>query len=283
MKRIEFIAPVESMRGNLSGGQNLVYNPDDVKAYYAAQGKQFAKNYATRYIGAKRSASGMKLFQVRTKSATVIDSSALMTMAVLSGVAIIKSWLMKNEATAWGALDRMAEIKVLQNEAKSKAAYHFEILGAGLRAKSNFITYPAVHNGSEHINAITIVNPFGDGIQSGTQLLPLLTAAELLKFGPQLMRNYVIYSIVGNRAIAPKIDGQGNRYHFNDITAGAGLSRFNTLGLTISNTKVQFGGENVVYALSEPVGDEENVYEDDNFDQSPVVKGGVYIYQLETV
>lgn len=39
MKRIEFIAPVEAMRGNLSGKQDLLYVENDNKAYEGPVGQ----------------------------------------------------------------------------------------------------------------------------------------------------------------------------------------------------------------------------------------------------
>lgn len=92
MKRIEFIAPVESMRGNLSGRQSLEYAKNNNPAYEAPNGVQYARNYQPRFIGAKR-ADGLKYFSVRTKTATNLKASTRLQMAVLGVTAAIKSAL----------------------------------------------------------------------------------------------------------------------------------------------------------------------------------------------
>lgn len=89
MKRIEFIAPVESMRGNLGSKQDLRYAEDDNKAYEAPDGRQYARNYQTRYIGAKRASDGLKIFQVKTKAATNLSALTRKNMAVLGGTGAI--------------------------------------------------------------------------------------------------------------------------------------------------------------------------------------------------
>lgn len=87
MKKIEFIAPVASMRGNLSGGQTLQYAENNNPAFIAPEGRQYAKNYQPRFIGAKRSKDGYTYFATKTKSATLINAESLERMALLGGAA----------------------------------------------------------------------------------------------------------------------------------------------------------------------------------------------------
>lgn len=89
MKRIEFIAPVEAMRGNLSGKQKLEYPTQDNAAYAAPDGKQYARNYQPRFIGAKRQSDGLKTFSVRTKSATTLTAKSRKAMAILGAAGAI--------------------------------------------------------------------------------------------------------------------------------------------------------------------------------------------------
>lgn len=99
MKRIEFISPVEAMRGNLSGKQNLVYAENDNKAYEAPVGRQnYARNYQPRFIGAKVAKSGKKYFTVKTKACTNLTTKAKMHMAVFGGAAAIVGAIMNNVA-----------------------------------------------------------------------------------------------------------------------------------------------------------------------------------------
>lgn len=85
MKRIEFIAPVEAMRGNLSGSQKLQYAKNNNPAWDAPEGEQAARNYTPRYVGAKRSKDGLKYFGVRKSSVTKISVKSREIMALLAG------------------------------------------------------------------------------------------------------------------------------------------------------------------------------------------------------
>ena len=90
-KRIEFIAPVEAMRGNLSGKQELLYAKNDNPAFEAPDGKQYARNYQPRFIGAKRSSTGLKYFAVRTKNAVNNTLQSKTTQACLGAASAIAS------------------------------------------------------------------------------------------------------------------------------------------------------------------------------------------------
>ena len=98
------IAPFDVLTGNLSGRQDLVYGQNDSKAYEAENGKQGAKNYKPRFIGAKR-ADGKSYFSVRMKSTTVLTSSTRRTMAVVGVTAAIRSALVRNHPTLWGTIN----------------------------------------------------------------------------------------------------------------------------------------------------------------------------------
>lgn len=97
-KRIEFIAPVEAMRGNLSGRQDLLYAENDNKAYYGPVGSvNYARNYTTRFIGAKRASDGRKYFSVKTKTANHLTPAAKYAMALLGGTGAIVASIMRNK------------------------------------------------------------------------------------------------------------------------------------------------------------------------------------------
>lgn len=88
MKKIEFIAPVEAMRGNLSGNQELTYGENQKSAYEQEVGKTTAANaYSPRFVGAKRSRDGQKYFQVRTKTSVGLTTKSKHAMALLAGSA----------------------------------------------------------------------------------------------------------------------------------------------------------------------------------------------------
>lgn len=114
MKRIEFIAPVESMRGNLSGEQNLLYADNNNPAYEAPDGVQYARNYQPRFIGAKVSKNGLKYFTLKTKSATKLDAQSRLTMGTLAAVAAIRSALMKDHASDYAQIVANLAVEVAQ-------------------------------------------------------------------------------------------------------------------------------------------------------------------------
>lgn len=106
MKRIEFIAPVESMRGNLSGSQSLEYADNNNHAYDAPNGVQYARNYQPRFIGAKRGSDNLKYFAVRTKTATNLKASTRRAMAVVGVTAAIRSALMSAHAADYAKMQQ---------------------------------------------------------------------------------------------------------------------------------------------------------------------------------
>ena len=99
-KRIEFIAPVEAMRGNLSGRQVLEYQLNNNPAFEAPAGStSYARNYTTRFIGAKRISDGLKYFSVKTKTATTLTPAALQAMALLGGAGAIYAAIVRNKTS----------------------------------------------------------------------------------------------------------------------------------------------------------------------------------------
>lgn len=99
MKRIEFIAPVEAMRGNLSGKQEgLLYPAANNRAYESPLGSvNYAKNYRPSFVGAKRAKDGLKYFAVRTKSAIHLTAKSKRQMAILGGAGACYAAILGNE------------------------------------------------------------------------------------------------------------------------------------------------------------------------------------------
>lgn len=97
MRRIEFVAPVEAMRGNLSGKQNLIYPTKDNSAWQAPSGvRSYARNYGTRYIGSKRAADGRKIFSVKQRSAVTNSPAQRMAQALMGATKPIVDFIMNN-------------------------------------------------------------------------------------------------------------------------------------------------------------------------------------------
>ena len=139
MRRIEFLAPVEAMRGNLSGSQKLTYPTQDNSAWEAPSDKRsYATNYNTRYIGSKRSSDGLKFFSVRTKSAVTMSPAMRMGMALLSMSRIFAN-NMKGDLTNLSQLQQL----FIDNhrEGQTFTAWLQENIRRDITLKSNDITF----------------------------------------------------------------------------------------------------------------------------------------------
>lgn len=189
MKAIEFIAPVESMRGNLSGKQDLVYAENDNKAYEApANQRNYARNYSPRFIGAKRSSDGRKYFSVKTKTATTITAASKRAMAVLGGVGAITAAILRNETYKAACKAQMA----VENEQGYGWKSLRQFLDAKIRpevtAKRADIVIAPIGG--------TFRNPWVDG---GTGIVLTIPMNTLERFWSELASDPVKFTVSGLR------------------------------------------------------------------------------------
>lgn len=92
-RKIRYIAPVESISGNLSGSQDLLY-PNNVKAWKSSQANAYAQNYTTRYVGVHRNRDGALYFAVKQRTKVVLSNTTRTAMAAFGGAASCTSWIM---------------------------------------------------------------------------------------------------------------------------------------------------------------------------------------------
>lgn len=86
MKRIEFIAPVTAMRGNISGSQVLTYSKYGQRAFdIAGDGRVSPYKYEAKYIGAKRTRNGKTFFSLKTRSTVNLGDNSRLAMAAFGG------------------------------------------------------------------------------------------------------------------------------------------------------------------------------------------------------
>lgn len=118
MRRIQFLAPVESMRGNLSGEQNLLYPTQDNSAWEAPSNKRsYATNYKPRYIGSRRSATGKNYFAIKERTAVTNSDSQRRTQALLGATRSLAIAIQANPTalqviqTAFGRQTRFDTLK----------------------------------------------------------------------------------------------------------------------------------------------------------------------------
>lgn len=217
MKRIEFIAPVESMRGNLSGNQVLEYAENNNPAFEAPTGVQYARNYQPRFIGAKRSATGKKYFQIKTKSATKVNAGSKLKMALLGGTGAVRAAILGN-ATYRALLETIyAAAKAAgQTSAKTIQKFAYDVIYEALLSKSVMISFYG-----SGASALNIQNPWVYTTQMGGQSITIKNYI-LVKFWPQLANNPLVFTIDGLKGVA----------HSGDTWQNVISRRYNVLGVT---------------------------------------------------
>lgn len=179
MKRIEFIAPVESMRGNLSGNQDLTYAENDNKAYYAPLGKQYARNYQPRFIGAKRASDNLKYFTVRTKSAVNITLQSLKRMACMGAAGLMVALVLRDK----NAIPYQRLLEVWEHlDPSNRVSFRkmlFSVFYTGVERKLDIIIFPG---------QVYFLNPFStrQNVPENTMTLEIGNDA-IFKFAKQLV------------------------------------------------------------------------------------------------
>lgn len=176
-KRIEFIAPVESMRGSFSPKQRLLYAENNNPAFDAPVGRQYARNYQPTFIGAKRAASGLKYFACKTKSATLVTPASKLKMALTGGVGAIYAAIL--EAPTMRARLEYAWKSYFKSP-KTFRAFMYVYLNDMLTRKAT-----AVQIGRDSEGTIIVVgNPWN--ASSTASYIPAISEDVLVKFWMQL-------------------------------------------------------------------------------------------------
>lgn len=197
MKRIEFIAPVESMRGSFSPKQTLLYAENNNPAFDAPVGRQYARNYSPIFIGAKRAASGLKYFAAKTKSATLISPASKLKMALLGAAGAIYAVITADKESAdFAKLYAWYEAKLAQDVKGSLRKLATDHIMSEIKLHKQSIVFttgggPAVPFG--------ILNPWYAGTQSeGYEI----SSEVIVKFWMQLAPNPIKFTVDGAEGIA---------------------------------------------------------------------------------
>ena len=234
MKRIEFIAPVEAMRGNLSGKQDLLYAENDNPAYDGPVGSvNYARNYSPRFIGAKIAKSGKKYFAVRTKTANHLTAKSKKAMALLGGTGAIVGAILAAKSGAvytglvavWTAAQALGDTRSLR---KFASDYVREMLVEHQTSRTIIVGAASV----------TIDNPWG---KFSGSLNVAISNTIRVKFWNELVLNGISFTVNGMKGVAIN-DGDA----FEDWMT----SNFNVLNLAIdANSYLRFGGAAGEYIL----------------------------------
>lgn len=226
MRKIEFIAPVEAMRGNLSGDQKLTYPTHNNAAWDAPEGKRsYATNYRPTYIGAKRAADGKTFFATKRRQAVKMSDAVRLQMAVLSVSSVIANIVSTN-------LTLIAGLEERYNQA-APAGWTFkhwlmDCIKEPLKTKRHLVFAGTI------LPPIFVKNPYINTTapSTATDISADFPADLLAKFWMQLANNPMQFKIAKTVGIA--YDGDS----FEDVIN----SSYNVLGLTSG----QAGGTNYV-------------------------------------
>lgn len=180
MARIEFIAPVEAMRGNLSGKQKLVYPTSDNKAWESPDGKQFARNYTPRYVGAKRAASGKVYFGVKARSAVNMTANMRRQQAITS-VALLYANAVMTDASGYTAAMAIwrDHIAAGYNKYTTLRGFLNAMLQEGLAAKDRVISV-GVQGVSE--TRLSVTNVYNWRQDTTGDVTPTISRVLMAKF-----------------------------------------------------------------------------------------------------
>ena len=194
MKKVFMIAPYEALSGNASGNQVLEYAENNNPAFEAPTGRNYARNYKPRYVISRRG-DGTIYFSVKTKSATKITASSKMNMALLGGIAAIKSALKTQKTTDWNTLHTIYEyIKAHGAAVGTFNEWIDPYLRRMLRYHQESVQF------SQAVGSVTITNPWNVSNAAAVTLV----YATWIKFAPQFIFNSVTSSV---GAIQFTIDG----------------------------------------------------------------------------
>ena len=225
MKRIEFIAPVEAMRGNLSGSQKLVYAQNDNPAWDAPEGKSFARNYKPRFIGAKRAATGATIFATKVRSAINNSTKVKVAQAVLGSMPMLQEGVESN-------LSINSNLYACYNASKQKAQgyslrkYFIEKIQSQLSRGAATITIMERSSGRTYTCAFA--NPY---IKPGT------SSAETIGFDSAILDKF--------------FDQLSNGFRFTIEGAGQGIAFGGWDWLNVASSNEQAYPQYNVLGLSE--------------------------------
>lgn len=237
-KRIEFTPGIEAMRGSFSPKQKLLYAEHDNPAFDAPVGRQYARNYQANFVGAKRSATGLKYFFTKTKSATLVTVASKLRMAITGAAGAIFADIQRNAATANSIYYKLQySWKNYFKSPKTFRAWCMAYLESMLTNKNASVNMGHDSQG----NIVYLHNPWYVRQRPGTAYVPQVGEELLLKFWMQLANSEnfqvpLVFSVDGIKAPAFV------NITFTDLITDTDMSTINFLGLKI----IDDGGTKIV-------------------------------------
>lgn len=223
------------MRGNLSGVQRLQYAEHNNPAFDAPEGRQYAKNYQPRFIGARRASDSLKYFTVKTKAATKINSASLLRMALLGASGALYAAAIKNASVLTQAEGVYAYYKSHGMTSDTFRKWLQDNLRMILANKMS--AFIATASSSAGTFNLTIDNPWVKS--SGAPNCPV-SSTTLVKFWMQLAVNPVLFKVDSATGIATVNDT------FGDVAAN---EYRNVLGISIKEGSGEDAGAAMIGTL----------------------------------
>lgn len=169
VKRIEYIMPIDFIRGNISGRQDLKYSGGDAYAL-PANSRVSADSYQPRMIARVmwQKRQRVKYFQVRTRTTINMSAATRLNMALMGGTGALVGSLMSDKTSAI-----YQSCLSLVPKGKTLRGFISPIIRAGLSAKNATIVIG---------NGVEIVNPWVSSATPNVQV----TQDILNKFASEL-------------------------------------------------------------------------------------------------
>ncbi len=225
MKRIEFIAPVEAMRGNLSGNQVLEYPLNGNPAFFAPSGKHYATNYQPRFIGAKRASNGLKYFSVKTKSAINKTAASTLSMAVLGAAGAMYAAIIADKSS-----ELYQKLYTIFSHGVTKDGRALSFREMVMSSLTYMLRNKEAYWEEVDVPPFYIKNPFVTGTtpSQGTVYEVTISNDVLVKFWNVLANNPILFTIDGRKGVA----------HSGDTFGSVVDSKYNVLGIVKDGTNI---------------------------------------------
>lgn len=172
------------MQGNLSGKQDLVYPTSDNKAWESPEGKQFARNYTPRYVGAMRAASGKVYFSVKARSAVNMTANVRRQQAITSVALLYANAVMTDAAGYTAAIAIWRDhIDAGYNKYTTLRGFLNAMLQEGLAAKDRVISVGVQGVSTKRLS---VTNVYNWRSQTEGDVTPTINRVLMAKFFPYI-------------------------------------------------------------------------------------------------